>query len=146
MSVVGLRGAIGAVGVVLASYGAWLALSRQDLGQLVEIAIWLAAGVIAHDALIAGAVLLVSLLGRRHLPRAAQAPATVALVLWGAITLAVVPVLGRFGARSDNPTLLDRPYLVSWLVLTAATVVVVALASVWRVRRTQHTTVAAGED
>ena len=143
-----MRWVIGAVGTALAAYGAWLALSRQDLGQLVEIGIWLAAGVIAHDALVAGAVILVSLLGRRLLPRAAQAPAVIALVVWGATTLAVVPVLGRFGARSDNPTLLDRPYLASWLALSAATVVVVALVSVWRARRSRPppTAVATEED
>ena len=144
-----MRWVIGAVGTLVAAYGAWLALSRQDLGQLVEIGIWLAVGVIAHDALIAGAVILVSLLGRRLLPRAAQAPAVIALIVWGAVTLAVVPVLGRFGARSDNPTLLDRPYLASWLVLSAATVIVVALVSVWRARRpdvADHTEVATGED
>jgi hypothetical protein len=32
-----------------------------------------------------------------------------------------VPVLGRFGARPDNPTLLDRPYVLGWLVLAALT-------------------------
>lgn len=133
-----MRWTIGAFGTALAAYGAWLALTRQDLGQLVEIGIWLAVGVVAHDALIAGAVILVSLLGRRLLPRPAQGPTVVALVMWGAITLAVVPMLGRFGARSDNPTLLDRPYLASWLALSAATVVVVALVSVWRARRAGH--------
>lgn len=137
---------IGAIGTVLGAYGAWLALTRQDLGQLVEIGIWLVAGVIAHDALIAGAVLLVSLLGRRLLPQAAQAPATLALILWGAITLAVIPVLGRFGGRADNPTLLDRPYLASWLVLTVVTVAVVVLASVIRTRRSHPAAVVAEED
>ena len=140
------RGMIGAIGSAFAAYGAWLALTRQDLGQLVEVGVWLAAGVIAHDAVIAAVVLLVALLGRRLLPSVAQAPATVALILWGTTTLAVVPVLGRFGARSDNLTLLDRPYLASWLALTAATVVGVALASLWRARRSRHTPVATGED
>ena len=144
-----MRWVIGAFGTALAAYGAWLALTRQDLGQLVEIGIWLAAGVVAHDALIAGAVILMSLLGRRLLPPAAQTPAVVALIVWGGITLAVVPILGRFGARSDNPTLLDRPYLASWLALSAATVVMVALVSVWRARRSEHagdTEAAARED
>ena len=144
-----MRWGLGAFGTALAAYGGWLALTRQDLGQLVEIGIWMVAGIVAHDALIAGAVILVSLLGRRLLPRPAQAPAVVALVMWGAITLAVIPMLGRFGARADNPTLLDRPYLASWLALSAATVVVVALVSVWRARRSDHTgqpEVATGED
>lgn len=141
-----MRWVLGAVGTALAAYGAWLALTRQDLGQLVEIGIWLAAGAVAHDALIAGAVIVVSLLGRRLLPRSAHVPAVVALLMWGAITLAVIPMLGRFGARSDNPTLLDRPYLGSWLALSAATVVVVALVSVWRARRAGHNTDVATEE
>jgi hypothetical protein len=37
-------------------------------------------------------------------------------------------VLGRFGALDDNPTLLDRPYLVTWLVGCAVTVLLVAVA------------------
>ena len=46
--------------------------------------------------------------------------------LWArlAVTIAAVPMLGRFGARSDNATLLDRNYLVGWLVLAAVTTVV----------------------
>jgi hypothetical protein len=46
-----------------------------------------------------------------------------------------VPVLGRFGALSDNPTLLDRPYLASWAVGTAVVVLAVAAAGVLRARR-----------
>ena len=33
------------------------------------------------------------------------------------VTLVGVPELGRFGARADNPTLLDRPYWLGWSVL-----------------------------
>ena len=141
-----MRIAIGAIGGAFVAYGAWLALTRQDLGQLMEVGVWLAAGVIAHDAVIAGAVLLVALVGRRLLPSAAQAPAAIALILWGTTTLAVIPVLGRFGARPDNPTLLDRPYLASWLALTAATVVMVVVVSLWRARRSHHAALATGED
>ena len=36
------------------------------------------------------------------------------------VTLVAVPVLGRFGARADNPTLLDRDYVAGWLVLAGA--------------------------
>lgn len=144
-----MRVVIGGIGGALAAYGGWLAASRQDLGQLVEIGLWLAAGVVAHDAVIAGVVLLVALLARRLLPAAAKAPAAIALIVWGSTSLAVLPVLGRFGARSDNPTLLDRPYLTSWLALTAATVVVVVLVGVWRARHSSDAAlprVATGED
>jgi hypothetical protein len=43
-----------------------------------------------------------------------------------------VPVLGRFGAKADNPTLLDRPY---WLGYAVVVTVVVALAAVSSRRR-----------
>lgn len=39
----------------------------------------------------------------------------------------VLPTLGRFGARPDDPYLLNRPYLTSWLGFVAATVLVTAL-------------------
>ena len=129
------RWLIGGLGVVLGAYGAWLALTRQDAGQLVEIAVWLAAGVVLHDVVVAGVVLAGVALGRRVLPGPWQAPATLGLVVWGGVTLMAVPVLGRFGARADNPTLLDRPYLASWAALTVAAVLVVAVAGLVRARR-----------
>jgi hypothetical protein len=122
------RVALVAAGVALAAYGGWLLVSRQDLGQLVEVAAWLAAGVLAHDALLSGFLLALGLLGTRLLGDAWRAAATVALVVWGSLTVVAVPVLGRFGARADNPTLLDRPYLASWLAITGLTVAAVVVA------------------
>ena len=130
-----VRRLLGGLGVALGAYGGWLALTRQDPGQLVEIAVWLAAGVVLHDVVVAGVVLAAVALGRRVLPGPWQAPATLGLVVWGGVTLMAVPVLGRFGARPDNPTLLDRPYLASWAALSIVTVVVVALAGLVRARR-----------
>jgi hypothetical protein len=129
------RRVLGGLGVALGAYGAWLVLTRQDAGQLVEIAVWLAAGVVLHDVVVAGVVLAGVGVGRRVLPRPWQAPATLALVVWGGVTLMAVPVLGRFGARPDNPTLLDRPYLGAWAALSVLAVVVVALAGLVRARR-----------
>lgn len=129
------RWLLGGLGVALGTYGAWLALTRQDAGQLVEIAVWLAAGVVLHDVVVAGVVLAAVALGRRVLPGPWQAPATLALVVWGGVTLMAVPVLGRFGARPDNPTLLDRPYLAAWAALSVLAVVAVAVAGLVRARR-----------
>ena len=71
----------------------------------------------------------------RLLPSPVRAPAAVALVVVGTLTVVAVPVLGRFGAREDNATLLDRPYLGSWLVLLAVAALAVAVAGVVRSRR-----------
>ena len=51
------------------------------------------------------------------------------------VTLATVPVLGRFGALPDNPTLLDRPYLAGWSVLAGLVAAGVVAATVARARR-----------
>jgi len=130
-----LRGVIGAVGVVVAGFGIWLLLTRQDLDQLTSAATWLVAGVVLHDGVVAGVTLLVGAVVLRLLPRAAKAPAVVGFVVLGSVTLLAVPVLGRFGARPDNATLLDRGYVAGWLVLAAVTVVAVVVATVVRARR-----------
>ena len=53
----------------------------------------------------------------------------------GSVTLLAVPVLGRFGARADNPTLLDRDYIAGWLVLAGLVAVGVAAGTLVRSRR-----------
>ena len=53
----------------------------------------------------------------------------------GSVTLLAVPVLGRFGARADNPTLLDRPYTAGWLLLAGLVLTSVVVATVVRARR-----------
>jgi hypothetical protein len=130
-----VRAVIGAVGVVVGLFGAWFLLTRQDLDQLVGAATWLVVGVVLHDGVLAVATLLLGAVALRLLPRAARAPAVVAFVVLGSVTLLAVPVLGRFGERSDNATLLDRDYTAGWLVLALLTVAAVVVASVLRSRR-----------
>ena len=52
----------------------------------------------------------------------------------GAVTLLAVPVLGRFGAQPDNPTLLDRAYGPGWLVLAGLTVLLAVVRRPPRLR------------
>lgn len=123
-----LRGVGGALGVVLAAYGAWLLVNRQDLDRLLGVATWLAAGVVVHDLLLAPLVVVVVLAGRL-LPPPVRGPAAVGLVVLGSTTLVAVPVLGRFGARADNPTLLDRDYGLAWLAVAGVTILAVCAAA-----------------
>jgi len=129
------RLAIGAVGVAVALYGALLFLTRQDPAQWLEVAIWFAAGVVAHDVVLSALVIGGCLLGARLLPAAWRAPATIALVVWGTLTIATIPMLTRAGARADNATLLDRPYAATWWTISAIVVVLVAVAGLLRSRR-----------
>ena len=128
-----MRAALGAVGVLVLGYGAWLLLSRED--DLVDVALWLAAGVVLHDAVLALATVVLGTLAVRWAPVPFRAPIVVGLVVLGSVTLLAVPVLGRFGARADNPTLLDRDYTAGWLVLAVGTAVAVVVAGLVRSRR-----------
>ena len=130
-----VRWTLGALGVVAGLFGAYLLWSRSDTGQLVDTGIWLGAGVVAHDALIAGLTLLLVALVTRLSPPAARAPATVALVVLGPLTLIAIPFLGRFGAKADNPSLLDRPYLAGYLVVVGIVLLAAVVAGVVRTRR-----------
>ncbi|QIK66117.1 hypothetical protein G7072_06970 [Nocardioides sp. HDW12B] len=120
------RLALGALGVLLGAYGAFRLL---ELGgdNLVATAVWMTGGVLVHDAVLApltvmvGALVLVTLRSRPW-----RAAAAAGLLVLGTVTVTAVPVLGRFGAKPDNATLLDRPYLAGWLAL----VVLVVLGTV----------------
>lgn len=113
------RVALAGAGVLVAAYGA---VRLLELGgdNLVATAVWLAGGVLAHDALLAPATVVVCAVAVLAVhSRPWRAAAACFLVVLGTVTVAAVPVLGRFGAKADNPTLLDRPYVTGWLVLAA---------------------------
>lgn len=125
---------IGAAGAAVGLYGLALLLSRQDPRQWLEVGVWLAAGVVAHDAVLSALVVGACVLGARLLPAPSRAPAAVALVVWGTLTVVAVPVLVGGGARADNPTLLDRPYAATWWAISAIVVLLVAVAGLLRAR------------
>jgi hypothetical protein len=128
-----VRWLLGALGVLLAGYGGWLLVSRED--DLVDVAVWLLAGVVLHDAVLALVTVALGALAVRLVPAPARAPVVVGFVVLGSATLFAVPVLGRFGARGDNPSLLDRDYTAGWLVLAGLTVLAVVAAALVRSRK-----------
>jgi hypothetical protein len=128
---------IAAVGLVLATYGAFLLLSRQGFGDWVEVAAWLAVGVVVHDGVLAPLAIGAGLLASRAVPVVARGPIAVGAVVLATSTLLAIPVLGRFGARTDNPTLLDRNYVAGWLVLAALVTVGVVLGTLFASRRVE---------
>lgn len=120
----GLRVLVGLLGLAATAYGA-LALLDLGVQNLVDTSVWLIAGVLLHDAVLAPltigvGVLLAAVLRGGPSPRWIG-PFVGAGVVLATVTVVAVPVLGRFGARPDNPTLLDRPYVLGWLVLAALT-------------------------
>lgn len=124
------RTILAAVGVLVGLYGAvrFLALGWENLVATLP---WLAGVVIVHDGLIAPLVVVVGVGAARMLPTWMRRAALLVTVSLGSVTLLAVPVLGRFGAKADNATLLDRPYAAGWVVVAA---VVLGAAAVIAVR------------
>ena len=117
-----VRALLGVAGVALAAYGL-LRLLRLPVDQVLAVGVWVAGGIVAHDGLLAPVVVaVVVLLGLRVAP-AWRTPLLWLLVVLGPLTVIAVPVLGRFGARPDNPTLLDRPYLLGYGAVVALAVI-----------------------
>ena len=137
MSAVGRgRLVLGALGTLLATYGGWLLLSRQDADGNLDALLWLVGGVVVHDALLAPVVIALGVVVSRVVPAGARAAAVAGLVVLGTLTLLAVPFLGGFGRVNapDNTTLLDRDYTAGYLVLVVAVLVLVALP-VWLATR-----------
>lgn len=129
-------------GVLTAAYGVWLLLELGWANTRATL-VWLIGGVVLHDGVFAILVTAVALVAVRLVPRARLAPWVVGLVILVPITLAAIPELGRFGARADEPSLLDRPYWLGWSVMVTLVVVSVVIGALATRRRTQ---VGGGDD
>ena len=126
-----VRLSLGALGICVAAYGVKLLLDL-GLANLRATLEWVVGGVVLHDAVLAPLTVLIGAAFVR-LRRAGvrTGPLVLAGIVLGSVSIAAIPVLGRFGARPDNATLLDRHYLLGWLVfagLTALVTLVVLLA------------------
>jgi len=110
-------------------YGAWR-LWSVGVANLLSAVKWLIGGVVVHDGVLAPAVVITGVLMVRLLPRWSRAPLIVAGIVLGSVTLLAIPVLGRYGALPDNPSLLDRPYVAGWLVLAALVLASAAVAAI----------------
>jgi hypothetical protein len=121
----GWRIACGVLGLAGTAYGL-LRLFALGLGNLWATTTWLAGGVLLHDGVLAPATIAAGLalasLWRRAVGAAVPAAVVVGAIVLGTTTVLAVPVLGRFGARPDNPTLLDRNYVLGWLLVATLTV------------------------
>lgn len=118
---------LGAMGVAGTAYGLVLLLGLGT-EQLAAVLVWVVGGVVAHDGLIVPLVVALGVLVAVRAPSSWRTPLLWVLVVLGPLTLIAVPVLGRFGAKADNPTLLDRPYWLGYVVIVVAVLALAALS------------------
>ena len=106
---------LGALGVAGMLWGAWL-LSDDGFDRLTSTALWLVGVVVLHDAVLAPIVVVIGVVAARTLRH--RTVAAVAFLIWGTLTLAVANVLSGVGGKPDMDSLLNRPYVSAWLVLS----------------------------
>lgn len=123
------RAGLGAVGVGLALWGLWL-MRDFTREQLTSEAFWLAGGVVLHDAVLAPVVVLLGYGASRLLPGHFRSSTATAFLIWATLTIVFLPVLSGQGGKAGNDTILGKPYVLSWVVMTVVLIayaVVVAL-------------------
>ncbi len=126
-----VRALLVVAGVGFGLWGLWL-MRDFTSERLVSAGIWLGGGIVLHDAVLAPVTVAIGVVAARLLPRYARAPMGIAFLVWATLTVVLVPVLSGQGGKPDNDTILNRPYVASWLVMTA---VLFALALVVALRR-----------
>jgi hypothetical protein len=121
-------------GVGCGLWGLWL-MRDFTREQLTSEAFWLAGGVVLHDAVLAPVVVALGYAASRGLPPHWRGGTATAFVVWGTLTVAFLPVLCGQGGKPGNDTILGRPYVLSWVVLTVVLVAYATVAGLWRRRQ-----------
>ena len=124
---------LGGVGVAAMVWGAWL-LRDDGADRLWSTVLWLAGVVVLHDAVLAPLVVMLGFVAARKLPRQHRVVAAAAFLVWGTLTLAVANVLSGVGGKPDMDSLLNRPYVSAWLVLTGVVLGISIAAAAIRTR------------
>jgi FtsH-binding integral membrane protein len=122
-----IRVLVGLAGVAAMGWGLWLV--RDDgFERWRSQVVWFVGGVLAHDAILAPVVVVVGVVAARILRPTIRPAIAFGFIVWATVTVAVANVLLPIGGRPDNPSLMDRPYVLAWVAFTA---VVVALVSTY---------------
>jgi len=128
------RGLLILTGVLMGLWGLWL-MRDFRFDQLKSAGFWFAGGIIFHDGILAPIVVLYGAFHMWAIPSYARKPATIGLILWGTLTIAVANVLSGQGGKPDNDTVINRPYVSTWLIMTAVIAIIVGADILRRSRR-----------
>lgn len=122
-------------GGVIMGWGAWLYLdATPDGARRFGFLRWLVGLDIAHDALLAPAVLLVGLACRRLVPPVWRAPVQGALIASGSVLIVAASPLRQTAEPTGNPTIQPLDYTTATLTVLAAVWGGALLWGLWRVR------------
>ena len=109
-----------ALGAAAVLYGGWGLVGAAERTQPLSAALWFGGGVLAHDAVLAPAVLLVAAAVVRWVPVAARVVVQGALFVSGAVTLVALPLVAGLGGAAGNPSANPLPYTRNLALVVAA--------------------------
>ena len=132
------RALLALTGVGFGLWGLWL-MRDFTREQLTSEAFWLAGGVILHDAVLAPVVVGVGYVASRVLPGHFRSSTATAFLIWGTLTIAFLPTLSGEGGKAGNHTILGKPYVLSWIVMTLVLAGGAIIAAQLRRRRAAST-------
>jgi hypothetical protein len=84
--------------------------NRRGTGDLLPLGVWIVGGDVVHDALLVPATLLVTVLVTAFVPEPWRAPLLAGLGATACILLVSIPLLGGYGRKAGNPTVLPLDY------------------------------------
>ena len=129
-----VRGLLVLAGVGFGLWGLWL-MRDFTREQLTSEAFWLAGGILLHDAVLAPVVVAIGWAAARLLPGHFRSSSATAFLVWGTLSIAFLPVLSGQGGKLGNDTILGKPYVLSWVVMTVLLVGYAVTAALLRRRQ-----------
>jgi hypothetical protein len=120
------------VGWAMIATGVALLVTTGGVGHVVDVGIWIVGLDLVHDLAFAPVATVVALGVVALLPRRLRAPVLAGLGASAVVLLLAWPLLGGYGRRRDNPTILPRDYTTSVLVVLG---VIWTIAAAWSVVR-----------
>ncbi len=138
------RIALGLSGGLLLTFGAFRLITELDAGDLLALALWLAAAVALHDGLFAPITVGtgVALTG---IPPRSRRYLQGALLVGALITIVAIPLIGRRGTQPESKAILLRDYATNLFLLLGMTAAVALALYALRVMR-EHRAAGASPD
>lgn len=116
---------VGFGGIAAIGYGLFLARTTlRRWPDVIATALWFGLPPVIFDLVLVPVIGLLGAFVARKAKRTWRAPLILGLIVSGALLVIAAPFVAGIGRRVDNPSLLDRPYLLGTAI---------ALAVIWAV-------------
>ncbi|MGV1036499.1 MAG: hypothetical protein ACOYD0_05675 [Candidatus Nanopelagicales bacterium] len=124
-----------AMGLLLFALGAYNLFDQVPLKALPNLIVWLAAGVVVHDVVIAAGVATAGWAISRAVPAKFRASVQGGLIVAGVVAIMAIPVVIGAGRTPANPSLLPLDYGRNLVIILVVIAVITALFSLVSIRK-----------